>query len=235
MDFIPTAPVVVRQVAEPSTGDVRTVRKWGDPVMVKHGYTTVDMATGNFGLCGLIVEDEAGRAHSDQVGHSVELDRATIDKIASLQYAEGDITVDRKMRWLMNGTKGRPMWFDSDEDKWQTADRVYYGPMAYMGQKVQIGARVTVFGTFRAYKNQNLDCYEVTAFVHDDWGKTYASHPYLVQKATGAFKRPEDNTYTDSPMGTIFVPMFAPTYGRFRGLSGYQPKRYLILAELLVP
>lgn len=217
--------------------DIFEVKKWGeDDDMVKHGYTTDNLSIGgNFHVVGIIAQGEDGFAHSDQVSQSVEIDRDSIDKISSLQHPDETFSVDDKMRWLMNGTSGRPYFFDDERYKWQDAPYVLFGPMVYGGQLVAVDKYVTLFGSYRSYKRNYIACARLVCFTRNDWDKTYSSHPWLVQKATAVSKRPEPNTYIENPRGTIYAPLFAPTYGKFRGLAGYQPKEFFIPLEVIKP
>ena len=227
--------------------DLYRVKRWGeDAVMKFHDYTTRYLSTGNFSVVGVLVEDQSGMWHQNQVGFKVEIDHESILKVHNLQKVDDpEFSTDQKMRWLMNGEKGRPYFFPNGDWKWQTAPYVHFGPMVYGGQLVAIDEYREVFGTYRSRKRQKMACGRIVAFTRADWNKNPDDYPWLIQNATAAYKRKiwdqfgnvidaVDDIYVDRPRGVIKAPLFAPSYGKFNGLGGTQPKEYMIPLEMLV-
>jgi hypothetical protein len=159
------------------------------------------------------------------------LERSDVDALASLQYDDPDWTIKQKMNWLIySGKHVRPMWCDGLGD-WDTAPYIRAGVQVWGGQWVEVSARTYQFRT--SYPNDPTIKYRtmrrVTPFCRADWGKSHATHPHLINRATAAGN---NDVYIDAPRGTIYVPAcFSPSdfllYGRIPVEAWYIPDEWL--------
>ena len=186
----------------PPPSNIRRVRKWGDPVMVKLMGLDVNLVgTTNFQVVQLATVDTNGRAWFGAVSQfQPNIDRAYL---RSLQHDKDGYTVQQKMNWLGEGSdKGRPYF--------EKTSGLAFGTCVFGGQVIEIDPKE--YRVKCQYRNQNFDSYDqvfyrINGFRRSDIGKgyTFATHPNLIQRATAAY---EDNKYIEFPRGEIFHPVW---------------------------
>ncbi|HKI55299.1 MAG TPA: hypothetical protein VJ987_14330 [Anaerolineales bacterium] len=201
-----TSLITIRQIdndvdPQPSI-DVRKLRKWGDPVMVDlMGADTELINSTNFQVVQTATIGDDGKPFFNCINRFQK--NLDYDYLESLQYPSDGYTVQQKMNWLVNyKTHGVSAYWMKD------SPILYFGPLVFGGQFVQLGETITVNG-----KYPNRDDYEDIEFRRliglrrSDFGKyTYQTHPHLIQRATAAYRM---NKYTEYPRGEIFHPVWS--------------------------
>ena len=78
--------------------------------------------------------------------------------------------------------------------------------MVYAGQLVAVDGEAEFFTALRGNDQTkvHVKMNRIVCFRRSDWGKTHATHPYLVVKATAVHG---DNIYNDEPRGVIYSPV----------------------------
>lgn len=180
--------------------NLRTVRKWGDPVMLADGYSATvrtinGQPVGQFGLVqvyqlvnGVYIGDMSANSTA------VNLSQADVMNIALLQTAD-EYSIADKMNWLMNGGDG----------KWGSPLRATYNTSAewYNATNIQQISAV--------YAGQPVEILERRTFSNVMWqGKVEASVPMsrvkpgTLQKVTVV---DQADRYGERPKGVIWLPL----------------------------
>lgn len=191
---------------------VRRVKRWGeDDVMLK---ATWDVrARGNMGQFSMI-EPYLERADGSWVGswgavtpNFSYLTRSDILSIAAMQIPD-EYTLQMKMNYLYNGENNAvcEIWGDGD---WQVAIQAKYGQMVHAGQMVAVAdALVQKLVNMPGEAGKRwVPMRELRMFRRGDFGKTFATHPWLVQKATVSLPTTNYpfNRYGEYPRGTVYM------------------------------
>lgn len=208
------------------------VRKYGDPIMMEQAgadFRTKDVPS-NFGVIPLYCpEDETWSA----IAKFVKLNRSDIDQLYKMQIPD-QFAVNQKMNWLIRTGDGvRPMWTGDESADWKSAQEVRAGVMLYAGQLVAVDGDAEFITPLRGDNPAKIKVKmkRIVCFRRADWGKTHATHPHLVVKATAVRG---NNIYNDQPRGVIYSPvMFDPRDFPFAG--GKQVKAFYIPEAWLEP
>lgn len=135
-------------------------------------------------------------------------------------------TLRAKMGWLINtdgfssSRPSSPMW--SNGDWWKpfpngNALEVRYGTMVYGGQQVCVSKDLFFL--------DSMNMRELKLFSRSDWGKTFSTHPFLMEHATVATY--PSNGYGDYPRGYVQCPVaLNPKDFGFSGI--FNASRYFI-------
>lgn len=232
----------------PEPLDILTVKKWGqDSIMLGYDYDTSGMKSGNFQVVTMLIpdRDEGGEKppfyQADQVHLRLRIPHGDVMKLYLIQPTDtnwkGDLqTPKMKMNWLCQ-YRSRPYLQEKDAPAWEwpVAPYILWGEMVYGGQKVLAKGYKSVFGEYRGTRG-TFDCAVISCLRKTDWDSgviTHATHPYWIQKATAANKGPSENTYTDTPKGVIYAPLWDPRDWYFTGLASYQPKEFLLPMDVV--
>ena len=197
-----------------SNGEIiRTLRLWGD-AMEPWGYSTSvrlvnNVRTGQFSHIVPVMLDANGNQIADGSANTLfsNISPAEYQKIAALQIPDSK-SVDAKMQWLTNGGNGQwgcPMRATYNPSaNWRNATDIDLIGGVWAGQQVEI-LESRIFPSIR-YNNAQyagISLHRIRTFQPADWGKTYASHPHLVQKVTAVSA---DDTPLE-PQGIVYLPL----------------------------
>ena len=217
--------------APPPQGTLATVKRWGqDALMEKFGYSTTNGPSTNFQVVLLFVIGSDGKGNADQITLRLKIPRGDIDRLYAMQPVD-EYTREQKMNWLAATYRGRPYLLEEDTQEWEwpRADYIWWGEMAYGGQKVLLLEEKSIFGKYRSVTG-TFDCFKIAGFRASDWDKTHEEYPYLIQRATAVRG---DNYYNDTPRGVIYAPLYDPRDWFFTGLAGWQPDAFYIPADVI--
>jgi hypothetical protein len=211
--------IKIKQVYSPPAGySVHRVKRWGeDDVMLRN---TWDVRQRGGGGQFSMVEPYLVRADGSWVGqwgaisNYSRLTHADMLSISNWQFAEQAsetqyFDVNQKMAYLyqpQDGTPGTEIWGDGN---WSTTVNAKYGHMVHAGQLVALSDALTFFNVKMPGELSRRDVVmrELLMFRRSDFSKSFASHPWLVQKATVSL--PMDsypwNRYGDYPRGTVYM------------------------------
>ena len=187
------------RVNTPSFQDVYTLRKWGDPVLIDLLGATTDNLNppSNFQVIKTATIGADGKPFFNDIKRFQVVD---YNYLKSLQYAD-DYTVQQKMNWLVNvdGEGVRPYWMKG-------TSILYFGPLVFGGQKVQLGETMSAVGQYPNRDRQEIITFRRLIGVRKNQNVTYKTHPHLIQHATEAGR---DNKYNEFPRGEIFHPVWS--------------------------
>jgi hypothetical protein len=189
----------------PTPSDIYRVRKWGDPVVADLMGGDTNMLPkpdeGNFQVIQTASIGGDGKPFFNCINRFQK--DLPLSYLESIQYPSEGYTVSQKMNWLINyPTHGvSPYWM-------KDSPTLYFGPLVFGGQLVQLGEQITVNG-----KYPNRDKFEPITFRRvigvrkSELGKyTYTTRPDKIQRATSAH---HPNIYSQHPKGEIFHPVWS--------------------------
>jgi hypothetical protein len=145
----------------------------------------------------------------------------------------GGLTATQKMNKIIYAGKYiRPMWTNDELQDWDIADEVRNGACVYTNQRILIDK----YATLKAkVPGQSYDALRkmgrLVCFKKSDWGKTYASHPWLIHHMTGVNSRNEHN---ENPHGQVFIPILDPVDFNVRPVNAGVIREYWIDLAYLV-
>jgi len=195
------------------SANIRTLKPWGD-AMRAWGYSTSEklingQRMGQFSHIVPVMLDANGNQIADGSANTLfsNISAAEYQKIAALQIPDSK-SVDAKMQWLTNGGNGQwgcPMRATYNPSaNWRNATDIDLIGGVWAGQQVEI-LESRIFAAVR-YNNKTyttVTLYRIRTFQPADWGKTYATHPWLVQKVTAVSA---DDTPLE-PQGVVYLPL----------------------------
>lgn len=188
-------------------------RKWGDPIVVAEaGLSTALFETSNFQVVPVYVP-ETGVFSATAGNNSKYLrSRGDMDAIWNLQPKDG-----RTMEAMFNpiihtGNYTKTMWTNDASLDWKTSPKWVAGTQCYGGQMV--AATLETFLVRCQMPNrpyQNVTCRKIYPFRREHFKLSHATHPWLINKYTVAFRKPREDTYSEV----------------FNGLERYLPMQVL--------
>lgn len=211
----------------PPVVGVRTLRRWGDPVMLKWGYDYAKVGTSNWQNISLWNAKTGWGA----VSNFLWIDRPYIDYLQSLQFPQtteaGSFTVKQKMGWLCSD-KGK-MYIRAGE--WETAPQIGWGTTAVGANVVTIQEIKTLEVVYKPTgRKQPVEMARVKCF-----RKTDVNRPLNDLLAEGIVHRCycvyKNNGFGDTPKGIIYSPMWSPLDWDFAGTL--QPDAFWLPTELM--
>lgn len=190
----------------PETPKVRTVRRWGDRVLVDLLKADVELVgTTNFQVVKTATFGEDGKPFFNDIVRFQVVDHAFL---TSLQYPSDGYSAKQKMNWLVNtdGNGVRPYWMKGSPN-------LYFGPLVFGGQKVLIGEELIAWGQYpNRTREEWIRFFRLIGLRKADMDKVrtgairHQTHPWLIQRATEAGS---GNKYIDFPRGEIFHPVWS--------------------------
>lgn len=190
----------------PPVNQIRTVRKWGDPIMVQYGFDVGQVGSTNFQA----VKAFAIGAGFGGVTNFLRIPHNEVMKIRDMQIPDA-YTKDKKMEWLCS-YRGSIYLYEQMDDAWETASNIKWGTITLGGNRVQV----------LGYENLNVGNGEIwnmaklKGFTPSDWGRPLEQlvAEGLVHRCYCAYK---NNQFGDSPKGIVYSPFFSPAYYDFAG------------------
>lgn len=204
-----------REAVAPAS-DIRTLKPWAyDAGMIADNYSVTKrlvlingewVAIGQFSLINLYMEDANGWVNTWSANELFsELTHDELMKIKALQIAD-EYSVDTKMGWLTNGGPTGTKWISPmrlpDGGDWRTANRIQMIGATYAGEKVEVIDRQEKTISFNG-KTETVWMVRINTFKPSDWGKTWFTHPHLVQRVTAV----DSGDGVIKPKGIIYLPL----------------------------
>jgi hypothetical protein len=160
--------------------------------------------------------------------------KLTLDDIAkhkAMQYANGGKTINQIMNWLYGsiidgGKPTRPYWYVSETE-------AHWGVILFANQLVQVDEIKTMRVKFpNGADIVDMPMGRIATFKKTDWGKTFKSHPWLIQRATSTFGENQHNEFPDG--AERFSPIWSPIDFNLKPIiSGDAPGEYWAYMDTL--
>jgi hypothetical protein len=253
-------PVTQKPPALLPTGyQVRTVRKWGDPIMVAQGgfsingrYGDPTIAIGTFEVIDLYIAEQGVWVGSwgsvsnfnrlsaaDMVliakAQLKAFGRAELDPIKDMTVNLDGYTLKQKMAWMYqaNWTGGPPgltMWGAGD---WYETGEKRYGTMVCGGEQVAVSNIVELVNSELPGETQkrSVKMRKLLDFKRVDFSKDPRVYPWLWNRATCVYHN--DRFSVSTPKGIIYLPV-ALNANEF-DFSGTKTPEYFIPDDWLEP
>lgn len=199
----------IRRGSIPNSPILRTVRRWGDPVMKGWGFDVNVVGTSNF---------QAVRTWNDgnrtwgAVSNFIDIPHNEVMKLRAMQYDEqtdsGFFTKDQKMNWLCS-FRGSLYMYDSSGDEWETAPTIRWGTVSLGGNLVQVERYEEMFLSIGGEPKKMYEMAKLKGFTPDDWDKPLQDllELGLVHRCYCAYF--PNNGFGDSPKGVVYSPFFS--------------------------
>ena len=200
-------------VLPPAGYSLFCARKWGDPILVDQAnLSTSYFNTSNFQVIPVYVK-ETGTFSATAGNHSDYLRSAgDMDSIWNLQPKDGRTKESMFNPIIYNGNYTSTMWTNYNPDTgitWQNSPKWVAGSQLYGGQ--MFDATSQTFDILCQMPNkpkQYVTCRKVYPFRREHFGLSYETHPWLINKYTVAFRKPNENTYSEQFNGLVrYLPM----------------------------
>ena len=216
------------------TNTLRTLRPWGDPVMLADSYSATVRThpitgepVGQFSFLPVFYRDASGSFSGTGSANSnfFNMTTANVNRIAALQRDDA-FSVAQKMSYLTDGgdnTWGNVMRCTGD---WRTATDTRFIGVVWAGQIV----KVLGYETYRVTMNNKTEdalLARIETFTAGDWVKTHAEYPWLIQKYTCV----DAGDRIDNPKGNIYLPVPSLEWdfaGNFVPAAAYVMARHLL-------
>jgi hypothetical protein len=192
------------------TLDIRRVRKWGDPEMVKWGFDYDNIETSNFQA---VKTWNDGNRTWGAVSNFLRIPNNEILKLRDMQFPQqvGDKFHDRdsKMEWLC-GWRGNMYMYESEADRWQTAPAIRWGTVSLGGNLVQVERYEWIRLAIDNEPQQQYEMARLRGFRRADWSRPLDQllTEGLVHRCYCVYK---NNGFSDTPKGIIYSPFFQPS------------------------
>lgn len=213
--------------------NLRRVRRWGDEVMIKHGFDVNQINTTNFQAVGLYND---GNKQFGAVSNFLRISHGDVMQLKALQIedeyeAKKDDWRRQKMNWLCKFS-GTIYFFDSEEDQWPTAPEIHWGTLALGGNLVQVDGTEVIRTKLRDREIREVEMARLRGFRASDWGRPLDEllGEGLVHRCFCAYHH---NHFGDSPKGIVYSPFFSPLDWDFSGTA--KPTAFYIPVEWLEP
>jgi len=214
--------------SDPGPGrDLRRVRKWGDPVMVKWGFDYDNISTSNFQA----VKTWNPETGLGAVSNYLYIPHAEVLQIRNMQFPEQTdrsfFDRDSKMNWLC-GYRGKMYMYDNDSDHWRTAAKIRWGTVSLGGNLVSVEGYESHVLSIDGEPRRSYTMARLKGFTPADWARPLDEllESGLVHRCYCVYR---NNGFGDTPKGVIYSPFFSPLYYDFAGVK--QP-RFLYLPEM---
>lgn len=210
----------VKVIPQP-TGNIRRVRKWGDPVMVKYGFDYNKVGS-NFQAVKCYNKD------TNQMGaisNYIVINHTDVMNLKALQVADA-YTVNNKMGWLIYDGEGTRIHWGGD---WKTANAIKWGTLCLGGNLVSVDGYENIKAKLPDGTTSIVRFARLNGFTKTDWGRSLSD---LI--ANGLVHRcycvGKDNAFVDSPKGICYSPFYDPTNwktGTVKNSKLYIPEMWL--------
>lgn len=209
------------------------VRKWGDPIMIQHGFDVNQSTQTNFQAVGLYND---GNHEFGAVSSFLRISHDDVMRLKALQI-EDDYQDKRedwrkqKMNWLCK-FRGTIYFFDNESDKWSTARCIRWGTLALGGNLVRVEGTELVRAKLRDGEKREVEMARLKGFRASDWDRPLDDllAEGLVHRCFCAYRK---NRFGDSPKGIVYSPFYSPLEWDFSGTA--KPTALYIPVEWLEP
>lgn len=219
--------------AQRPMGEIRTIRKWGDPIMVRYGFDVNQAGTTNFQA---VKTWNDGNFQFGAVTNFLRIPKDEMFKVRDLQFTEtlphGTFTPDRKMGWLCQW-RGKIYMYDNPEDHWAVAPYTRWGTVSLGGNKVLVERYEVINVSVNGESKKPREMARLVGFNKSDWNLPLSVllELGLVHRCYCAYF--PNNGFGDTPKGIIYSPFFGPNRYDFVGPSDQQPTALYLLNEWL--
>lgn len=206
-------------------------KKWGDPLMVAEAglSTSADyFNTSNFQVVPVYVQETD--TFSATAGNHSYYSRAKgdMDAIWNLQPKDGRTPEENFNPIIYTGNYTATMWTNSTLT-WKYAAEWVAGTQLYGGQL--FAASLDTFQVLckppALAKELYVTCRKVLPFRRSDFQYSHQTHPWLINKYTVAFRKPKEDTYSETFNGLVrYLPMQVLDPRDFRFAGGKAPKAF---------
>ena len=215
----------------PPVVEVRRLRIWGDPILVKEAdLSTAIVNTSNFQAIGLYNKETGWGG----VSNFLRIPHGDMLGVEAMQIPD-DYTAHEKMRWMCNDYRGKIYMWDDRSTNWES-DPLRWGTIGLGGNYVQIDGYET-FTNFYLPKNTfyaSVRMARLVGFRKSDWGRPLNElvAQGLVHRCYCAYRTPKEDTFGDSPRGIVYNPFWSPLDWEFTGAKKpsafYVPEHWLV-------
>ncbi|HAV78463.1 MAG TPA: hypothetical protein DCX53_14030 [Anaerolineae bacterium] len=204
----------------PTEAGIFNVRGFGDPFMVEYMGLSTNLEGANFNHVDMWSPTAGwGAVHKFQ-----KLDRQALDYLMSIQPNDESIygfSFEEKMNWLVGeitdgSNPARPYW--SDGARWSGNWKSFrFGTMVFGNQQVKVetnaNGKPVEYKFLTSYPStsgkQQITFYKPVGMKRSEIGKfTHETHPWFIQMATSAERRPRPDSINYRPRGVIYHPIW---------------------------
>jgi len=214
---------------KPPTANIRTLKKWEQLTNPRDVQRYNANGVDQFGYYSPYILDASGKWVNDWAVNNLYswLTHEDMLKIAAMQIAD-EYTVEQKMSYLCawGDSWGNPMRVPGGYE-WNVAPLVKLIGAYYAGQQVEVLETADMLIDYMETKTITRMC-RVRTFTHNDFGKTRATHPWLVHKMTGVSG---DNIYRERVKGIVCLPVALGIGFDFAGT--FQPAEWWLMERWL--
>lgn len=211
---------------------LRTIRRWGEPIMVAYGFDVEQAGTTNFQA---VKTWNDGNRTWGAVTNFLRIPHNEMLKLRDMQFEEffeGRLrTKEDKMEWLTHD-RGAIYMYENAGDDWTTAPSVRWGTVSLGGNIVQVERYETIELSIGGEPKQYHQMARLKGFGPSDWGKPLQQliNEGLVHVCSCVYR---DNAFSwNSPKGRIYSPFFDPNHYDFVGTATptalYLPTMWLV-------
>lgn len=199
--------------------NLRTIKKWGDPVMVFYGFDVDQAGTTNFQA---VKTWNDGNKTWGAVTNFLRIPHTEVMKLRNMQFDEdfnGErYTKDNKMEWLC-GHRGNIYMYENEGDDWETAPVIRWGTVSLGGNVVQVERYETIELSIGTEPKRPYEMARLVGFRPSDWDKPLDRliSEGLVHICSCAYR---NNAFSwNTPKGRIYSPFFSPLDYDFAGTA----------------
>lgn len=235
LDLPPASGIVV----PPAGYGLFYARKWGDPIMVAEAGLSTDEAyfnTSNFQVVPVYVP-QTGTFSATAGNHSYYVRaKGDMDAIWNLQPKDGRTQAQNFNPIIFTGNYVKTFWTNDVNQSWDVVNEWVAGSQCYGGQ--MFAATSTTIEITTSLPNKPKGTYtfrKVFPFRREHFGLSFETHPWLINKYTVAFRKPVENTYSETFNGLVrYLPFQCLDPRDFKFAGGKTPE-YFIPASWCVP
>lgn len=224
-----STPIPSVDCAPPPSGYALFVaRKWGDKIVVDEAnLSTAYFQTSNFQVNPVFTK-ETSSFSATAANHSYYVrSKGDMDAIWNLQPKDGRTKEATFNPIIATGNYVKTMWTNS-ELGWDEAPEWVAGSQLYGGQ--MFAATIETFSVYCQRPNTPagyVQCRKVYPFKREHFKLSHETHPWLINKYTVAFRKPVENTYSETFNGLIrYLPMQCLDPADFKFAGSKTPTYY---------
>lgn len=234
----PTPPPASGIAAPPAGYGLFVARPWGDGIMVAEAGLSTSAEyfnTSNFQVIPVLVPQTA--TFSATAGNHSYYSKAKgdFDAIWKLQPADGR-TQEAMFNPIIQAGNYIKTWWTNSVNGWDAVDEWVAGSQCWGGQ--MFAATLQTFPITTSLPNKPKATYlfrKIYPFRREHFALSFETHPWLINKYTVAFRKPKENTYSETFNGLErFIPFQCLDPRDFK-FAGSKVPEYFIPERWCVP